>query len=213
MNAPQQSGPWVSTLTAGITRGNPILVQVLGICSALAVTNAVRPTLVMGLALVVVTGGSSLVISALRNTIPHRVRLMVQMLVISVLVIVVHLLLRAHWYAMSERLGPYVGLIITNCIVLGRSEGYALQHSPWRSCLDGIGAAAGYAAVLLVIAMVREPLGSGTLAGVAVFPEGFQPALLLSAAPGAFLTLGVVVWVVRAIWPQAEPTEHPEALP
>lgn len=214
MSAAGKPGPQspLATVTDGIGRNNPILVQILGICSALAVTNAVKPTLVMGAALILVTACSSLIISLMRTTMPHRVRLMAQMLVISVLVIVVHLCLRAYYFDMSERLGPYVGLIITNCIVLGRSEAYAMHHGPGLSFLDGMGTASGYAAVLLIISLVRESLGSGTLLGFAVMPAGFKPALLLGAAPGAFVTLGVLVWIVRTIWPQEEPTEHPESL-
>ena len=214
MSAPGSPGSPspLATATDGIGRNNPILVQILGICSALAVTNAVKPTLVMGVALILVAACSNLVISLLRTTIPHRVRLIAQMLVISSLVIVVHLGLRAYYYEMSERLGPYVGLIITNCIVLGRTEAYALHHGPGLSFLDGMGTAAGYALVLLLISLVREPLGCGTLLGFPVVPSGFKPALLLSSAPGAFVTLGTLVWIVRSIWPRQEPTEHPEAL-
>jgi Na+-transporting NADH:ubiquinone oxidoreductase subunit D len=214
MSAAGNTGPQspLATATAGIGRNNPILVQILGICSALAVTNAVKPTLVMGTALILVTACSNLVVSLLRTTMPHRVRLMAQMLVISVLVIVVHLCLRAYYFEMSERLGPYVGLIITNCIVLGRTEAYAMHHGPGLSFLDGMGTAAGYALVLLLISLVREPLGSGTLLGLSVVPSTFKPALVLNAAPGAFVTLGVLVWIVRSIWPQKEQTEHPESL-
>jgi Na+-transporting NADH:ubiquinone oxidoreductase subunit D len=214
MSAPGKAGPVspLATATDGIGRNNPILVQILGICSSLAVTNSVKPTLVMGIALILVTACSNLVISLMRTTMPHRVRLIAQMLVISVLVIVVHLCLRAYYYDMSERLGPYVGLIITNCIVLGRTEAYALHHGPVLSFLDGMGTAAGYAMVLLIISLVREPLGSGTLLGFPVVPSGFKPALVLSAAPGAFVTLGTLVWIVRSIWPRPEQTEHPESL-
>lgn len=214
------------TVKDGVTRNNPILVQALGICSALAVTSLVKPTLVMGIALVFVSSFSCLLISLMRQAIPHRVRLIVQMLVISVLVIVVHLYLRAYHFDMSERLGPYVGLIITNCIILGRCEAYAMRNGPLHSFLDGLGSAAGYALILLLIAVVREPLGSGTLLGFPImdqlaglFGSGadgqaptYPSAMLLKAAPGAFITMGAVVWVIRAVWPEAEPTEHPEAL-
>lgn len=209
----------------GVGRNNPILVQALGICSALAVTGMVNPTLVMGLALLFVASLSCLLISLLRHTIPHRVRLIVQMLIISTLVILVDLYLRAYHFEMSETLGPYVGLIITNCLILGRCEGFAMRNGPLASFFDGLGNAAGYALVLLIIALIREPLGSGTLCGypimdhlAAMLPNTsgadadiYPRAMLLRAAPGAFITMGVVVWVVRAIWPLPEQTEHPEA--
>ncbi|MBN2449834.1 MAG: NADH:ubiquinone reductase (Na(+)-transporting) subunit D [Lentisphaeria bacterium] len=213
--SPAAAGPGNSLsvpVKDGIGRSNPILVQALGICSALAVTALVNPTLVMGAALIFVASLNGLMISLLRNAIPHRVRLIVQMLIISVLVILVHLYLRAYHFEMSETLGPYVGLIITNCIILGRSEGFALRNGPLASFLDGIGQAAGYALILLAIAVIREPLGSGTLCGLRVLPETFPAAMLLKAAPGAFITMGVVVWVVRAIWPEPQQTEHPESL-
>jgi Na+-transporting NADH:ubiquinone oxidoreductase subunit D len=183
-------------------KDNPVLVQVLGICSALAVTSLVSTTLVMGLALMIVTSLSCLLVSLLRDTIPYRVRLMVQMMLISVLVILIHLYLRAYHLEMSKSLGPYVGLIITNCIVLGRCEAFALRSKPLPAFLDGLANGAGYALVLLAIAIIREPLGGGTLLGYNVVPAGFQPAMFFKTAPGAFLTLGVVVWVVKSIWPQ-----------
>ena len=190
---------------------NPILRQVLGICSALAVTGYVSTTVVMCLALIFVCATSTMVISMLRNLVPHRVRLIVQMLVVSTLVMLVHQYLRAYHFDMSQALGPYVGLIITNCIILGRCEGYAMRNGPVLAFIDGFGNAAGYALVLLAIAVIREPLGSGTLCGIPVTPQSFSPALLAKAAPGAFLAMGVVVWIVRAIWPDAEQTsEHPE---
>lgn len=209
----------------GVGRNNPILVQALGICSALAVTGLVNPTLVMGLALLFVASSSCLLISLLRHTIPHRVRLIVQMLIISTLVILVHLYLRAYHFEMSDTLGPYVGLIITNCLILGRCESFAMRNGPLASFLDGLGNAAGYALILLLIALIREPLGSGTLCGypvmdrlAALLPATADPdveiyprAMLLKAAPGAFITMGVVVWCIRAVWPQPEPGEHPEA--
>ncbi|MBT3378597.1 MAG: NADH:ubiquinone reductase (Na(+)-transporting) subunit D [Lentisphaerae bacterium] len=195
----------------GIASQNPVLIQALGICSALAVTSFVSTTLVMGAALLFVSAFSTLAISLLRKAVPHRVRLIVQMLVISTLVILVHLYLRAYWFDMSKALGPYVGLIITNCLILGRCEGYAMRNGPLLSFLDGLGNAAGYALVLLAIALIREPLGHGTLLGMSVVPSTFKPAMLVASAPGAFLCMGLVVWVVRSIWPEEEPTEHPEA--
>ena len=195
----------------GIGCQNPIMRHSLGICSALAVTGYVSTTLVMGCALLFVASLSTLAVSLLRNITPHRVRLMVQMLIVSTLVILVHLFLRAHFFDMSRALGPYVGLIITNCLILGRCEGYAMRNGPVVSFLDGFGSAAGYALVLLAISLVREPLGHGTLLGVSVVPEGFMPAMLIGSAPGAFLAMGIVVWVVRSIWPEAGPAQHPEA--
>lgn len=198
------------TVKDGIGCGNPVLCHSLGICSALAVTGYVSTTLVMGGALLFVASLSTLTVSLLRNAIPHRVRLIVQMLIISTLVIIVHLFLRAYHFDMSKALGPYVGLIITNCLILGRCDGFAMRSGPIRSLLDGAGSALGYAAVLLVISVVREPLGHGTLLGCRAMPAGYMPALLIGGAPGAFLAMGIVVWVIRAIWPIPTPTEHPE---
>jgi Na+-transporting NADH:ubiquinone oxidoreductase subunit D len=201
-----------SPLKDGIGRNNPVLCQALGICSALAVTTMVSTALVMGGALLVVASLSSLAVSLLRNLIPHRMRLIAQMLVISTLVIVVHLFLRAHYYDMSRALGPYVGLIITNCLILGRTESCALRRRPHIAVLDGFGNALGYAIVLVAIALVREPLGMGTLLGVPVMGANYLPALLISAPPGAFLVAAVVVWIVRGRFPQTDPTlQHPEA--
>jgi len=195
----------------GIGCQNPILRQSLGICSALAVTGYVATTLVMGCALLFVASLSTLAVSLLRKVTPFRVRLIVQMLIISTFVILVHLFLRARFFDMSRALGPYVGLIITNCLILGRCEGYAMRNGPVASFLDGLGSAAGYALVLLAISLIREPLGHGTLLGHSVAPAGFRPAMVIGAAPGAFIAMGVVVWVVRAIWPETEPAQHPEA--
>jgi Na+-transporting NADH:ubiquinone oxidoreductase subunit D len=201
----------VEPVKEGIGKQNPILVQALGICSALAVTGLVSTTLVMDAALLFVAGFSCFIISLIRNTIPHRVRLIAQMLVISTLVTFVHIYLRARHYEMSRALGPYIPLIVTNCILLGRTEGYAMRNGPIASFFDGIGNAIGYALVLLLISLIREPIGSGTILGFHVMPSNFEPAMLLKSAPGAFLAMGVVVWIVRAIWPEEPPTEHPEA--
>ena len=195
----------------GIGCRNPILCQSLGICSALAVTGYVSTTLVMGAALLFVASLSTLSVSLLRNVTPHRVRLIVQMLIISMLVIVVHLFLRAWWFDMSKALGPYVGLIITNCLILGRCEGYAMRNGPVMSFLDGLGSAAGYALVLLTISVIREPLGNGTFLGYNIMGQSFLPVRLIGAAPGAFLAMGIVVWVVSAVWPGLQAAEHPEA--
>ena len=190
----------LSSLTkSGVATNNPILVQTLGICSALAVTGLVSTTLVMGFSLMLVTSLSCLFVSLMRDTIPHRVRLMVQMLVISVFVIFIHLYLKAFQYDTSRALGPYISLIITNCIVLGRCEGYSLRHGPLASFIDGLANAFGYALVLLCVSIVREGFGGGTLLGWKWSPAAFRPALILKSAPGAFLTLGVLVWIVKGI--------------
>lgn len=195
----------------GIGPENPILCQTLGICSALAVTGYIDTAIVMGTALIFVASISSFMVSLLRNLIPERVRLIAQMLIISVLVIIVHLYLRAYWYNMSQALGPYVGLIITNCLILGRCEGYAMRNPPIRSFLDGLGSACGYALVLLAIAVIREPLGHGTIFGIQIFPENYPQNLIVSSAPGAFIAMGIIVWIVRAIYPVPESLQHPEA--
>ena len=209
--SPTGPGGLTQCLTDGVGCQNPVICQTLGVCSALAVTGLVSTTLVMAASLLFVATLSSLAVSLLRNVTPHRVRLIVQMLIISTLVIVVHLFLRAYWFDMSDRLGPYVGLIITNCLILGRCEAFAMRNGPVRSALDGFGSAAGYALVLLAISVIREPLGSGTLLGHRVMPGGFMDVQLIRAAPGAFLAMGVVVWIVRAIWPEQETAQHPEA--
>ena len=198
-------------LVCGIGRENPVICHSLGLCSALAVTGFVDTTLVMGAALIFVASLSSLAVSLMRNFIPPRVRLISQMLVISTLVILVHLLLQAHWFDMSKALGPYVGLIITNCIILARCEACALRSRPVHSFLDATGSAIGYAAVLLAISLMREPLGSGTLLRYPLMPESFAHVRIVAAAPGAFLAMGVIVWLVRAIWPESLPPEYREA--
>ncbi len=202
---------FIKPVSDGIGSQNPVLRHTLGVCSALAVTGFVATTLVMGGALLFVASMSTLAVSLLRNVIPYRVRLIAQMLIISMLVILVHLFLQAYWYDMSKSLGPYVGLIITNCLILGRCESYAVRNTPVMSFLDGLGSAAGYALVLLAISLIREPLGNGTLLGHQIMPNGFMPIGLVRAAPGAFLAMGIVAWVVKAIWPDLYPAEHPEA--
>jgi Na+-transporting NADH:ubiquinone oxidoreductase subunit D len=190
---------WLRPVKDGVGTDNPVLRHALGICSALAVTGFVSTTLVMGASLLFVASMSCLLVSLARKMIPHQVRLIAQMLIVSTLVIVVHLYLQAYHFDMSRALGPYVGLIITNCLILGRTEAYAIRNRPLASFLDGFGSALGYALVLLFISIIRESLGKGTLLGLPVMPEGFMPMMLLSAAPGAFFVLGVVAWLVRGI--------------
>ena len=176
---------------------NPVFVQVLGICSTLAVTNVVRNTVVMCLGLVFVTALSNLTLSLLRNRIPSRIRMMVEVLVIACLVILVDIFLKAFHPDISRQLGPYVGLIITNCIIMGRAEAVALTHPPLVSLVDGVSSGIGYAYVLLVIAVVRELLGTGELWGVRLLWPGWVNWSMMVMAPGGFFVLAVFIWVVK----------------
>jgi Na+-transporting NADH:ubiquinone oxidoreductase subunit D len=200
MSPASPSGPAKGTaaLTRMLWEENPVIVQILGICSALAVTNLVKNTLVMCVGLIFTTGMSCLTVSLLRNVMPRRVRMMVQVLIIAAYVIVIKILLDAFLPEISKELGPYVGLIITNCIVMGRTEGFAMGNKPVDSLLDGIGAGLGYTAVLLPIAMVREPLGLGSFFGYAVFPADWTRWNLMVIAPSGFFCLAVLIWVARA---------------
>lgn len=186
----------------GLWRENPVLRQILGICSTLAVTNLMINTLVMNAGLIFTVCMSCVTVSLLRSITPMRIRMMVQVLIIASYVIIVDLVLQAYLPAISESLGPYVGLIITNCIVMGRCEAFARNNPPWPSFLDGLAMSLGYGLVLMTIALIREPLGFGTLAGFRVMPEGFTPWTIMIMAPGAFFTLGVLVWIQRAKYPQ-----------
>ena len=186
----------------GLWNDNPVLRQVLGICSTLAVTNLMINTLVMNAGLIFTVAMSSLTVSILRNYTPMRIRMMAQTLIIASYVIIVDISIKAYLPEISEALGPYVGLIITNCIVMGRCEAFARNNPPWPSLLDGIAVGFGYAAVLASIALVREPLGFGTLLGFRIMPQGFTPWTIMIMAPGAFFTLGVFAWFVRAFFPQ-----------
>ncbi|MBI5851346.1 MAG: NADH:ubiquinone reductase (Na(+)-transporting) subunit D [Planctomycetes bacterium] len=183
---------------------NPIALQVLGICSALAVTTRVDKAIVMGLGVTLVTALSNVMISCIRNLIPNKIRIIVQLVVVSSVVIVFDQFLRAYMYDLSKQLSVFVGLIITNCIVMGRLEAYAMSNPPWRSFLDGIGNGLGYMWILIVVGTIREILGSGTLLGFHVVPQalydaGYVNNGLMVLAPGAFLLLGVIVWVQRSI--------------
>ena len=188
------------TILNPILKGNPITVLVLGICSSLAVTVQLKGALVMSLSVIAVTGLSSLVVSLLRNTIPNRVRIIVQLVVVAMMVILVDQILKAgeSTYAIDKQLSVYIGLIITNCIVMGRIEAFALGQKPIPSLLDGLANGAGYALILIVVAFFRELLGSGTLFGLRVLPESYVPNNLAILPPFALILLGCIIWVHRA---------------
>lgn len=177
---------------------NPVIGQILGICSALAVTNLVKNTLVMCLGLIFTLMMSCLTVSLMRNVIPRRVRMIIQVLVIAAYVIFIKIILDAFLPEISSELGPYVGLIITNCIVMGRTEGYAMGNKPVDAVLDGIGAGIGYSLVLLPIAMIREPLGLGTFFGIQVLPTDWTRWNMMVIAPSGFFALATFIWIARA---------------
>lgn len=186
---------------------NPIALQVLGICSALAVTTKLDKALVMGIALTLVTAFSSMFISMIRNHIPSSVRIIVQMTIIASLVIVVDQVLKAFAYNVAKELSVFVGLIITNCIVMGRAEAYAMKSQPLMSFLDGIGNGLGYTVLLLIVAFIRELFGSGTVFGVEILPlisagGWYQPMGLLLMPPSAFFIIGLFIWVLRTFRPE-----------
>lgn len=188
---------------------NPVTLQILGICSALAVTTALDTALTMGAALIAVLSVASLVISSLRRIIPREIRLIVQITVIATLVIVADLVLQAYLWDISQRLSIFVALIVTNCIVLGRAEAFALQNPPFPSLLDALGNGLGYAGVLAVVASLRELFGTGRLLGGQVLPlaeEGgwFEPLSFMGLAPAGFFALGLLVWALRAARPVRE---------
>jgi len=188
---------------------NPIMLQVLGICSALAVTTKMKTALVMSLALTLVTGFSSCFVSLVRNWIPHSIRIIVQMTIISSMVIVVDQFLKAYLFEISKQLSVFVGLIITNCIVMGRAEGFAMTHRPLISFVDGIGNGLGYSLVLMTVAVVRELTGSGKLFGVTILrpvTEGgwYQPNALMLLSPAAFFLIGSMIWAVRTWRPEQQ---------
>ena len=191
-----------AVLSDPLMNNNPITLQVLGICSALAVTIRMDTAVVMTLAVVVVMSISNTVISLLRNYIPGKVRIIVQLSIIASLVILTDQFLKAYMYDMSKQLTVFVALIITNCIVMGRAEAFAMQNSPWRSFLDGLGNALGYGMILIGVAFFRELLGSGTIYNFQVIPDSFYAAGyenmgLMVLSPGAFIILGLIVWVHR----------------
>ena len=196
----------LKNLTGPLSSNNPVIVQILGICSALAVTVKMEPAFVMGLSVMVVTAFANLVMSLLRNGIPSRIRIIVQLVVIAALVILVDQFLKAFVYDVSKQLSVYVGLIITNCIIMGRVEAYALGNKPWDSFLDGIGNGLGYAAILLIVAFFRELFGSGTLFDIRIIPEswyiangGFYSNVgIMLFPPMALIIVGAIIWIHRS---------------
>ena len=192
-------------LTDPINLNNPITVQILGICSALAITVKLEPAVVMSLSVIFVTALSNFIISLLRNTIPTRIRIIVQLVVIASLVIIVDQFLKAFVYDVSKQLSVFVGLIITNCIIMGRLEAFALGNKPIPALLDGIGNGAGYGLVLIIVAFFRELLGSGTIWNVRVIPQslyaaGYENNGLMILPPMALILVGVIIWVQRGVF-------------
>ena len=182
---------------------NPVLVQVLGICSALAVTSQLKPAIVMGLAVTIITAFSNVIISIIRNTIPQRIRIIVQLVVVTALVTIVSQVLKAFAYDVSVQLSVYVGLIITNCILMGRLEAFAMMNKPWPSFLDGVGNGLGYALILVIVGAVRELLGRGSLLGFQLIPEGaynfgYVNNGMMTMPAMALILVGCVIWVHRA---------------
>ena len=192
-------------LSDPINNSNPITVQVLGICSALAVTAQLKPSFVMAISVAVVLALANVIISLLRNTIPNRIRIIVQLVVIAALVILVDQVLKAFVYDVSKQLSVFVGLIITNCIIMGRLEAFALGNKPWQSFLDGLGNAAGYGVILIIVGFFRELLGAGSLFGYKVIPDSWYIANggfyenngLMVLSPMALIAVGVIIWVQR----------------
>jgi Na+-transporting NADH:ubiquinone oxidoreductase subunit D len=201
------------TLFSPVIQNNPIALQILGICSALAVTSSLQVSLVMSVALTAVTALSSFFISCIRSYIPSSIRIIVQMTIIASLVIVVDEILKAVAYDISKQLSVFVGLIITNCIVMGRAEAFAMKNPPVPSFLDGLGNGLGYSFVLIVVGVIRELFGAGSLMGIEILPvvtEGgwYNPNGLLLLPPSAFFLIGFLIWAIRAV--QTEQVEEPE---
>ncbi len=192
--------------TDPINKGNPITVLILGICSALAVTVKLEPALVMAVSVTIVTGFASFIVSLIRNTIPNRIRIIVQLVVVAALVILVDQILRAYAYDVSKQLSVFVGLIITNCIIMGRIEAFALGNKPWPSLVDGLGNGAGYGLILVIVAFFRELLGSGTVLGFQVIPESwymknggfYENNGLMILPPMALIMVGLIIWIQRS---------------
>lgn len=190
-----------------VVKNNPIALQVLGICSALAVTSQLKQVAIMSVAVAIVTGVSSAMVATIRNTIPNSIRIIIQMTIAASAVIIADQVLKAYFYDVSKQMSVYIGLIITNCIVMGRMEGFAMKNGIWASFVDGIGNGMGYAAMLFAVGIVRELFGSGKLFGISILPlttEGgwYQSNGLLLLPPSAFFIIGVVIWVIRTFRPE-----------
>lgn len=190
-------------LTDPINKNNPITVQVLGVCSALAVTVKLEPAIVMALSVTFVTAMSNFVLALLRNTIPKRIRIIVQLVIVAALVIIVDQFLKAYVFDVSKQLSVFVGLIITNCIVMGRLEAFAMANKPWPSFVDGIGNGLGYGAILVIVSFFRELLGNGTLLGMKIIPQSFYDAGYMNNGfiilpPMALIIVGVIIWIQRS---------------
>ena len=188
---------------------NPVLVQVLGICSALAVTSQLKPALVMGIAVTVITSFSNLIISVLRNTVPNRIRIVVQLVVVAALVTIVSQVLKAFVYDVSVQLSVYVGLIITNCILMGRLEAFAMQNKPWPSLVDGLANGLGYGMILVIVGAAREFFGRGSLLGYQIIPQGcydfgYINNGMMTMPAMALIIIGCVIWVHRAFFYKEE---------
>ena len=190
-------------LNTPLFKENPVTVQVLGICSALAVTSKLEPAIVMGLSVTIIVAMANVIISLIRNTIPNRIRIIVQLVVVATLVTLVSEVLKAFAYDVSVQLSVYIGLIITNCILMGRLEAFAMQNKPWPSFLDGIGNGVGYAMILVIVAFFRELFGSGALFGIQIIPQslydaGYLNNGLMLMTPAAFILIACIVWYQRA---------------
>ena len=195
---------WYKALVTGMWKDHPTFCMVLGICSMLAVTNKMENALAMGIGVTFCTAFSSLFVSIFRNTIPSRVRMLAYMVIVSTFVICVDRVLKAYFPPISEQMGPYVGLIITNCILMGRAEAYAIKSGPWLSFLDGLGCGIGYSFMLVLMAFIREIMGFGTIFGLKVMPKGWTNWSILTIAPGAFFLLSIYLWIFRTILKKTE---------
>lgn len=193
----------IQTLINPLSKDNPVIMQVLGICSALAVTAKLQPAVVMTISVVAVLAFANVIISLLRNTIPTSIRIIVQLVVVAALVVIVDQILKAFTYDISKQLSVFIGLIITNCIIMGRLEAFALNNRPWPAFLDGVGNGLGYGIILIIVAFFRELLGSGTLWGYQVIPQwwydaGYENNGMMILPPMALITVACIIWVHRA---------------
>lgn len=201
------------TLKENLWVNNPIFMQILGICSALAVTNQMRNTAIMGIGVTAVTGLSSFTISCIKDLIPRKVRMITQVLVIAFYTVIVDIMLKAYVPDVSKELGPYVGLIITNCIIMGRAEAYAQSNSPLPALWDGITSGFGYMFILFVVSIFRELLGFGSMFGLQIMPEGFTTWAIMVSPPSAFFFLGIFIWIGKSIQYRAEAANAPVSAP